>query len=904
MLEWARNDLKLASPESFERLAQIGANPELLDDPLQLRSVLLDFIADFCDWNNADNERFVRTSQSLTSAASETLEGSTNKPLVIDPFAGGGSVPLEALRVGADAFASDLNPVAVMLNTVLVQLIPKYGGKLAERVRFWGKWVKERASKELAGFYPDDPTHGIPIAYLWARTVRCEGPSCGTEIPLLTHMILSERKHSEVAVRLEPHSKRKFIEIKLVTKSEAKRSGAGLLRRSSVTCPVCGYTTPAANVRAQFKGRAGGANDARLVAVVCGREENAGKSYRLPTESDFEAIAAVRKAVEKLRKVTVDGIPAIPSEQLPYLRSIFNVNLLGVNTWGELFSERQLLSLTTFGRLIRTVAEEEEPEFRQAIRACLALGLDRLADYSSSLCRWVPKGEFFGNTFGRQALGIVWDFAECNPLSHATGNWLGAIEWIARVIERQVSSPSATVVLGSATKLALPDDSVQVFCTDPPYYDLVPYADLSDFFYVWLRRSVGQEFPDFFKNERTPKREEIVQLAERNKEYSYKTKENYEHLMEQAMAEVRRVLVPSGIGVVFFAHKGTGAWESQLQSMIRAGWTICGSWPIDTERGARLRAMNSATLASSIQLVCRPRKDSSVGDWRQVLHELPERISNWMPRLSSEGVVGADAIFACIGPALEIFSRYESVEKANGEKVNLSQYLEQVWAAVAKEALAMVFRGADATGFEEDSRLTAMWLWTLSSAENGDEGSEDEPSDEDDETELAASSPKGFFLEYDAARKIAQGLGAHLESLGSLVEVRGEVARLLPVAERTRKLFGADESDSPTKIRKKKKAQLQLGFVAELEQAEETGSWGSKGAPSVGKTVLDRVHQSMILFAAGRGEALRRFLVDEGAGRDERFWRLAQVLSFLYPKTSDEKRWIDGVLARKKGLGF
>ena len=266
--------------------------------------------------------------------------------------------------------------------------------------------------------------------------------------------------------------------------------------------------------------------------------------------------------------------------------------------------------------------------------------------------------------------------------------------------------------------------------------------------------------------------------------------------------------------------------------------------------------------------------------------------------------MGADAIFACIGPALEIFSRYERVEKANGEQIQLSQYLEQVWAAVAREALAMVFRGADATGFEEDARLSAMWLWTLFAGESGNGELPVEGRDDDEEAEESGGTQKGFVLEYDAARKIAQGLGAHLESLTSLVEVKGEVARLLPVAERTRRLFGKDESEAPTSTRRKKSSQLQLGFVAELEQAEETGSWGSKGAPTQGATVLDRVHQAMILFAAGRGEALRRFLVDEGVGRDQRLWRLSQVLSFLYPKASDEKRWIDGVLARKKGLGF
>jgi hypothetical protein len=276
----------------------------------------------------------------------------------------------------------------------------------------------------------------------------------------------------------------------------------------------------------------------------------------------------------------------------------------------------------------------------------------------------------------------------------------------------------------------------------------------------------------------------------------------------------------------------------------------------------------------------------------------------WMPRLAEEGVVGADAIFACLGPALEVFSQYSRVEKASGQIVELTEYLEQVWAAVAKEALATVFKGADASGFEEDARLTAMWLWTLFADQTTNGGTTIEDSEESEEPGDAGGAPKGFVLEYDAARKISQGLGAHLESLTSLVEVKGEIARLLPVTERTRRLFGKDEQESPTRTQKTKTSQLQLSFVAELEQAEEAGDWGTKGVPALGETVLDRVHQCMILFAAGRSEALRRFLVDEGVGRDERFWRLSQVLSYLYPAGSDERRWIEGVLARKKGLGF
>jgi putative DNA methylase len=290
-----------------------------------------------------------------------------------------------------------------------------------------------------------------------------------------------------------------------------------------------------------------------------------------------------------------------------------------------------------------------------------------------------------------------------------------------------------------------------------------------------------------------------------------------------------------------------------------------------------------------------------------VLAELPRRIHDWMPRLAEEGVVGADAIFACLGPALEIFSRYSRVEKTSGETVTLKEYLEQVWAAVAKEALSLVFAGADTAGFEPDARLTAMWLWTLNAGVPSPptplpegEGSEEE----DDEESAGKTKLKGgFTLEYDAARKIAQGLGAHLEELSHLVDIKGDQARLLPVAERTKHLFGKEEAQAPTRGRGKKKP-VQGDLFADLKEAEEEAGWGVAGVPKVGETTLDRIHQSMIMFAASRSEALKRFLVEEGAGRDQRFWSLAQALSALYPINTDEKRWVDGVLARKKSLGF
>jgi putative DNA methylase len=587
-----------------------------------------------------------------------------------------------------------------------------------------------------------------------------------------------------------------------------------------------------------------------------------------------------------------------------------------MTSWGDLFTARQLVTLTTLTRLVseagrvRNNGAPVADALSVAVQTVLALAVSRIADISNSLCSWSVSTTQAVHLFGRQAIPIVWDFAETSLLSDAAGDFGTTIGNMVRILERESAAySSGHADLNSATAHPLPDDSAQAFITDPPYYDAITYSYLSDFFYVWLRRALFSVEPSLLKERVVPKDSEITVDPPHELSNSHKTIEFYERELTKAFAEARRVLRPDGIGTIVFASKTTASWEAILKAVIDAGWVITGSWPIDTEREARVSAQGQARLASSVHLVCRPRENSDgslragdIGDWRDVLQELPRRIHEWMPRLAAEGVVGADAIFACLGPALETFSRYERLEKASGELVTLNEYLEYVWAAVAKEALGMLFKGADASGFEEDARLTAMWLWTLFAGEGGNGDASAEETHEE-ETE-SASTPKGYVLEYDAARKIAQGLGARLESLTSLVEVKGESARLLPVAERTRKLFGKDEADSPAAPRRKKAPQMQLGFVAELEQAEEASAWGAKGVPSLGATVLDRIHQSMILFAAGRGEALRRFLVDEGGGRDERFWRLAQVLSYLYPSSSEEKRWIDGVLARKKGLGF
>jgi putative DNA methylase len=939
--------LSKESRERWEALCSgaLTLNPDEATDMLVLRMALLDFIADFANWDNSTVPAYLETSRALTQAAHESLGGIPGtRPLVVDPFAGGGSIPLEALRVGADAFASDLNPIPVLLNKVVLEYIPKYGQRLADEVRKWGAWIKQEAEKELAEFYPKDPDGAKPIAYLWARTIRCEGPACGAEVPLLRSLWLAKKTSRSVALQLTPNPTEKRVDFQIIVKEQngwidqsmpkavvGNPNFDGTVKRGSATCSCCGYTTPVTSVRVQLKERRGGAHDSRLFAVVTVRAGEQGRHYRLPTLADQDAIRRTaaeleRQDAESRRNPDGRGLSLVPDEVISpnELRRI-SVPLYGMKSWGDLFAPRQALTLATLARLVREsrdqLRRDHDSSFADAVGTCSAMVVGRQADAISSLCRWSPSGEFQAGTFARQAIGMMWDYSEVSPFADAGGGFDGALKWVVDVLERETASglQPGHVEQASATQHPLPDDSATAIVTDPPYYDAVPYAYLSDFFFVWQRRILNDTHPNLFRDACVPKEAEIVvdrphQLSNSNKGIAF-----YELELQKAFAESRRVLRHDGVCTIVFASKTTSSWEAILKAVVDAGWIITASWPIDTEREARIAAQGQARLASSVHLVCRPREDASgavtesVGEWRDVLGELPKRIHEWMPRLAAEGVVGADAIFACLGPALEIFSRYSHVEKANGETATLREYLEHVWGAVSTEALSLIFKDANAAGLEPDARLTAMWLWTIGGGTNGATGKStesdtDDGDDESDEEESSGASkgktPSGFILEYDAARKIAQGLGVHLEQSETLVEVKGDKARLLPVAERTTYLFGKGTQAGSTGTGRRKKVQQKTLF-AELDEAEAAeAGWTSIKGPPVGTTALDRVHQAMILFAANRGELLKRFLVDDGVGKDARFWKLADNLNKLYPSGTDERRWVEGVLARKKGLGL
>ena len=929
-------------PEAFKEEATeiLGAvrQPPANDD--ELRKALLWFIGAFANWDMAAHATYLQVGRNLVQA----VHGEET-PLVVDPFAGGGSIPLEALRLGCEAFASDLNPVACLILKVMLEDIPRHGPGLADELRRVGGEIKAAAEKELADLYPADPDGATPIAYLWARTVRCEAPNCGAEIPLLRSFWLCKKVARRRALRCQverPQGETPRVAFEVFEPRSDREVPNGTVTRARATCLCCGAVLPPERVRAQLAAERGGADvvfdeegrrigGARMTAVVTLRPGARGRHYRLPTRADY---AAVRRAQARIGQVLAewehDGrreLCPVPDEPTPAgggsgAGRAFSVRRYGMLQWGDLFTARQKAALVQLMDVIRqaTATDARTTEF-------LACGFSRVAMSDMSCTRWNAVAEKMQHTFGRQALPIVWDFAEVVVTADAPGNWKSAYSLLGDVVDAARSAQAAQVQSADACAHPLPDESAGVWFTDPPYYDAIPYSDLSDFFLGWLKRTLPDNplLRDPFDpaNPLSPKRAEAVQDETKEVDGRPKDRAWFEETMGRAFAEGRRVLREDGVGSVVFAHKTTEGWEALLSGMIRGGWTITASWPIATEMGSRLRARDSAALATSIHLVCRGRsQDAPVGDWGDVLRGLPVRVADWMERLQGEGIRGADLVFACIGPALEIFSRYRAVETAEGRTVGLAEYLEKVWEVVGRTALENILGAAEAKArnglagaLEEDARLTALFLWTLQATtgeESGDVREDGGTSADGADEGVSTGKATGFSLVFDVVRRFAQPLGIDLPKWEKrTIETRKGVVRLLPVAERAKQLFG-DRGAQAVATRLEQDAatgpdalqgvlfpdRQERGGVAVRERRPDYGDRDDvpdRSATLSGATTLDRVHTGMLLQAGGRTNALRA-LVQAERERGPDFLRLSNALSALYPRGSEEKRLLDAML--------
>jgi len=909
-----------------------------------LREILLSFIADFSNWNRTTDKDYLETGQSLVSAANPN-----EPPLVVDSFAGGGSIPLEALRLGCDSFASDLNPVACLILKSKLNDISRLKGDVSNLLRESGLLILKKSREELSSIYPKDEDDSTPIAYLWARTVRCESPNCGAEIPLIRSFWLSKKIKRKQAIRyniVRSKDDTTHVEFEIFTPKLDKDVPGPTVTRAKATCLCCGVVLSPERVRVQLSNQRGGADvifdtkkkrigGALMLAVVTTHPDTTGRSYRLPNESDYRAVWL---AQERL-KIILDewersGRPSlcpVPDEPLPPIGTLgFRVQRYGMLQWGDLFMARQKVALLSLIKFAQSVSNK-------SVQELLSLSISKLAERNNTICDWMVSVECPGHLYTQHIIPPAWDFAEAAPMGESSGSFELALEHTAT---NAASCYTGSIKTGDvhqldAAHLSLPDASANIFFTDPPYYDAVPYSDLSDFFFVWLKRIIPQHSllrdPYDLNNPLTPKTFEAVQDDTKQYEGKPKGRDYFEKRMTEAFRDGYRILRDDGIACVVFAHQTTEGWEALLSGMIAAGWVITGSWPIATERSARMRAQESAALESSIHLICRPRLDDApVGDWVDVLRELPNRVGNWMERLQTEGVRGADLVFACIGPALEIFSRYSKVEDPAGNEIplggdpeakdpHLRGYLAYVWETVGRLALEQVLgteeakaRNGAAGALEEDARLTALFLWTLQST-NGENvanknGNEDIDQTDDEDEDTPKKKAKGFNLAFDVARRFAQPLGIHMPNWeGRIIETKKGVVRLMSVSERGKQLFGLDVRHVADHLEQDAKPNPQLLLFPELteqkspqiqvkgrRQGRITGDVSEYKANREA-TTLDRVHAAMLLQSGGMSNALRALIKTEQE-RGSDFIRLANALSALYPKGSEEKRLLDAML--------
>jgi adenine-specific DNA methylase len=916
--------------EARKRLREVPAcNPGDTDE--DLRHALLRFIADFANWDNSAVATYLDVSRALVKAA-HASDGSDahDPPLVVDPFAGGGSIPLEALRVGCDAFASDLNPVACLILKTMLEDIPRQGPTLAEELRHVGSEIKSKAEKDLAALFPKDSDGAMPIAYLWARTVRCEAPNCGGEIPLFRNRWLAKKKGLRRAFDVAIDRKRLSFQLRVIQPQRESDVGPGTVRRSRPKCLFCDTVLPQDRLQAQLRAQRGGGDvqldtrgrrvgGATLLAVVT--KKSGVRDFRPPTDQDYKSLAGAAQKILSLESENGGSlVPDEPLSRVPVTFGVINVWYYGVATWGDLFSSRQKLVLATLVSYVRRLPRTSPRD--RVIANLAALTVSRFVDDYSNMMRWMDRGTPAA-TFARPALPMVWDYCEVQPFDDASWSLEGSFDWVTKAIGSLDLGHAGQAERAKAQQSPLADEAADIWFTDPPYYDNIPYSYLSDYFFVWLRRMVGVDASGFIEQALTDKSNEIVAYLGADGDPSWARK-HFEEELASAFREGRRVLRSDGVASVVFAHQTTEGWEALLSALCGSGWAITASWPIATERKGRPRAHESAALNTSVHLICRPRLDApaSVGDWADVLRELPTRVSDWMTRMQREGVRGADLVFACIGPALEIFSRYTKVETAEGREVKLDEFLAKVWEVVGRSALAQVLGTASAgdndgagSAVEEDARLTALFLWTLQATnteDSGGDGTAEEDDDADDDEDGGAGKTKGYTLVFDVVRRFAQPLGIELPKWeGRVIQTTKGVVRLLPIAERAKQLFG-EEGASAVATRLEQATvlgtnPLQGMLFPEMEAAPKIRGGKGRGrraavdvsdeqlAATREATTLDRIHAAMLLQTSGRTNALRALLrAEQDRGPD--FLRLANALSALYPKGSEEKRLLDAML--------
>lgn len=619
-------------------------------------------------------------------------------PRVFDPFAGGGAIPLEAARLGCRSYGNDINPVAHIIQKGSLEFPQKYGkpitysagefvrlyrkeelerqrqagnvfgdkvqiaNRLAFDVEYYARKLLDKTEKEVGHLYPTDEEGNKPIAYYWARVGRCSNPACGIKIPLIKQLYLARKGEKKVYLNpiIDNNGEISFE----VKKGETDQEG-WVQSRKNLLCPVCNNVTANAELKHQFLSKK---IEERLIAVV--EESSNGKAYRLPTNRELEILNEVPEVLD------------VPNEKLPAdNKKQFDVVPWGFETFGSLFSNRQLITVGTIVNQLYKLKkdflhfEAEQLEYSKAVSVYLSILLNRIAISNTSFGIWHTGRETLERIMGRQAIAMVFDYPESNPFCNSTGSINNQIDWITRYIESESDSFNWSIChnASSGEKNQFSEKSLSAVITDPPYYDAIAYADLADFFYVWLKRSLGDLFPINFAFPQTPKSDECTALKYHHNGSIEKAKKHFENKLAEIFRAIEKQT--QGIISIMFAHQSTEAWTTLCDSILGANMNISASWANDTEMTGALKT-DKAFLSSSVTVACRPSEKSGYGDYKEVRQAIEKTIRREVKELYAYGFRGADLLTACFGQAVSEFGKYKRVEKANGEEVAVAELLE------------------------------------------------------------------------------------------------------------------------------------------------------------------------------------------------------------------------------------
>jgi putative DNA methylase len=712
----------------------------LVDDPSSLleefpteadqdreRQRLFRLIEELVKWDNSNNK------QLLEAAHREILKSTNgNPPPVYDPFCGGGSIPLEAQRLGLEAIGSDLNPVAVLITKALIEIPPMFSGQppvhpmqqgrlkgsgmwegargLAEDVRYYAQWMRDQAFERIGNLYPkvDLPKDkggeaANVIAWLWARTIRCPNPACGGQMPLVRSFNLSTKPDKEAWIEptVDPVSRSVSFEVK----NGHGNVPEGTVSRRGARCLICGSAVPFDYIRSE--GRAGRIGAQLLAIVAEGKRE---RLYVTPN-GEHEQVAAV-------------AIPKdAPDSDLPEQALGFRVQRYGLTKHRDLFTRRQLVALTTYSDLVAearqlAIGDGASESYANGLATYLAMGVSRLSDICNSLCPWSTSTTQVVHLFGRQAIPMLWDYAEPNIFAEAAGDFGVSITNLAKALE-------AVPALGMGKAFQFDATSISaekvLFSTDPPYYDNIGYADLSDFLYVWLRRSLAKTYPDLFSTLLVPKKQELVAAPERFEGSRMKAQQFFEEGFAAAFHRMRLGQHPSYPLTVFYAFKqaetdddddnggqtiaASTGWETMLEGLMGADFQLTGTWPIRSERGTRMRSIDSNALASSIVLVCRPREESATITTRKdFLAAMKRELPNALRNLQKGNIAPVDLAQAAIGPGMAVFSRFKKVLESDGSPMRV-----RIALGLINQTLDEVLSEQEGE-FDPDTRWALAWF--------------------------------------------------------------------------------------------------------------------------------------------------------------------------------------------------